>query len=37
MVKEGGFAHLLAEKNKLVSAKSDLQNEVTLLSSKLEK
>jgi hypothetical protein len=31
------IAQLLAEKNKLVSAKSDLQNEVTLLSSKLEK
>ena len=31
------IAQLLAEKNKLVSAISDLQNEVTLLSSKLEK
>jgi len=30
-------AQLQAEKNKLLSANSDLQNEVTLLSSKLEK
>jgi len=31
------MAQLVAEKNKLVSAKPDIQNEVTLLSSKLEK
>jgi len=30
------IAHLQAEKNKLLSTNSDLQNEVTLLSSNLE-
>jgi hypothetical protein len=42
VIKEGDeqkriIAQLQTEKNKLVSTKSDLQNEVTLLSSKLEK